>query len=825
MAKLEQARSSIEKALRTKGWQLSTIDQLLVWAVALFTLALLLHINIHEPSLFTFHINAYAWLSALGVLANIGLLLALILRSGNEQARMWYAVNVSGSMIWGIGEMFERLSTSAPQALFWAHVSAIGLVLIPTGFYMFSRYYATQHAGQRDILVPVILILITCLFAVMMISDQTLHNLGNDLSPWGYAFPQSPLLPLLSVWEAVILGLGLLRFIRHFRNSTRPDQRAQSAIIIAAVSFGLLSTLLTDEIPRRFGLNILPLGVFYQTITACVIIYAIFRYDTFAVDFAMVAADILDTLSEAVVVTDETFRIRLANRRALELTGYNQETMYGTPIKHIFGDDFTQHRIAIEEKLTDQSTSQIGEGLLKNKDGTTLSVNLSVAKLTGSYPAYLFALSDISQVKAYYAREIEHTQELESANDAYRQQQKAMVNLLEDARDLEEQLKREKAGVERKVERATNEIQAERTRLEASINSLNLGFLMVDQHQKVITLNGAAKKIFGSQNVSSEPTVVELSKDLAGSYDLPKALTTCLKTRKETVVNDLLVGDRVLRIFMAPIMDQTATTPLGAVVLLDDISEAKAMERSRDEFFSIASHELRTPLTAIRGNTQMMQAYYADQFKDPTLKEMLDDIHDSSIRLITIVNDFLDTSRLEQGKIEFKITEFEPLDLVDAVMKEFKAGDMNHELYLKVQKPKAKMPIIRADYDRLKQVLINLVGNSLKFTEKGGVTIELDKADGVVMIRVVDTGKGVPQASQHLLFRKFQQASNNILTRDSTRSTGLGLYISRLIMQGMGGTVYLEKSELDKGSTFTIEVPTVATKTAKAKTTRRGIKT
>src|SRR5213075_2929978 len=95
------------------------------------------------------------------------------------------------------------------------------------------------------------------------------------------------------------------------------------------------------------------------------------------------------------------------------------------------------------------------------------------------------------------------------------------------------------------------------------------------------------------------------------------------------------------------------TEAIGTAILVEDVTEERVMARSKDEFFSIASHELRTPLTAIRGNTSLIQQYYKAQLKDGQLNEMVGDIHESSLRLIEIVNDFLDASRLEQGKMQF----------------------------------------------------------------------------------------------------------------------------------------------------------------------------
>jgi len=248
---------------------------------------------------------------------------------------------------------------------------------------------------------------------------------------------------------------------------------------------------------------------------------------------------------------------------------------------------------------------------------------------------------------------------------------------------------------------------------------------------------------------------------------------------------------------------------IGTVVLFEDITQAKVMERSKDEFFSIASHELRTPLTSIRGNSSMMMDYYADALKDPTLKEMVTDIHESSTRLIDIVNDFLDVSRIEQGKIRFDFAEVELDKVIEQVAYEIQITLADKKVSLDVE-PKilGDLPRAAGDADRIQQVLYNLVGNAVKFTEAGGtVTVMAAKSGDMLKVTVTDTGRGIPLDTQKFLFHKFQQAGSSIITRDTTRGTGLGLYISKLLIDGMRGEIWLEKSQPDKGSTFAFTLP------------------
>jgi len=218
----------------------------------------------------------------------------------------------------------------------------------------------------------------------------------------------------------------------------------------------------------------------------------------------------------------------------------------------------------------------------------------------------------------------------------------------------------------------------------------------------------------------------------------------------------------------------------------------------------------------------MIMDYYSEQLKDPSLKEMIGDIKLSSERLIEIVNDFLDLSRLEQGKIMFKPEEFSLEEVVESVVYEMKAVLAQKNLHLTFDRMTLdSMPKVWADKNRVKQIVYNLVGNASKFTEKGGISINAAHEGDHIKVLITDTGRGIPEDGQKLLFRKFQQASNSILTRDTTRGTGLGLYISKMLIENMGGKINLENSELDKGSTFSFTLPT-ATNELKSKQAKQN---
>lgn len=395
-----------------------------------------------------------------------------------------------------------------------------------------------------------------------------------------------------------------------------------------------------------------------------------------------------------------------------------------------------------------------------------------------------------------------------------------MLSWLSDARTAEaeadrkvvallEEVKAGKEKAEELVELRTEQLREEQARLLASINSLSIGFVIADSAHHILLQNPALARIL--ELTETPDSVSDLTRALSSAippFDPKELCDASLKQWAPVERTDISFGKKYLRFMCAPIFPggKPSRNVIGFVMLIEDETEAKVAQRSREEFFTIASHELRTPLTAIQGNAGMLVSSYQDKLpKD--VQEMLADINVSSKRLVQIVNDFLEVSRLEQGKIEWKREDFDVMEVVAESVRNLRELAQERGLALNVIPPAGALPHVRADKIRVEQVLDNLIGNALKFTRQGSTTVSAEAADGFVLVRVTDTGVGISPHNQSLLFRKFQQAGEDMLARDVSQSTGLGLYISRLIVEAMGGSIALEKSEPGKGSVFTFTLP------------------
>ncbi|HSX29655.1 MAG TPA: GAF domain-containing sensor histidine kinase [Candidatus Saccharimonadales bacterium] len=354
----------------------------------------------------------------------------------------------------------------------------------------------------------------------------------------------------------------------------------------------------------------------------------------------------------------------------------------------------------------------------------------------------------------------------------------------------------------------TDELHAEEARLSASIEGLSLGFVLIDTFGHIILKNQALSTILSLKD--AVPLTVDAIADALPGLNIQAGIMQVQHERAKLTIKSIDVGSRILRILLTPVTETGNSQVLGVAILFEDITEEKLLDRSKDEFLSIASHELRTPLTAIKGNTSMILSYYTEALRDASLKELIDDVHEASTRLIEIVNDFLDASRIEQGKMVYHKQPFAIDEVIERIFYEMGQLARQKDLYLKINVDALtlqKLPLTYGDKDRTKQILYNLLGNAIKFTETGGVTVDVRVEGDTVKTAIQDTGRGIPPEQQKLLFRKFQQASGDLMTRDTTRGTGLGLYISRLMAEGMGGELALEHSEAGQGSMFSFSLP------------------
>jgi two-component system sensor histidine kinase/response regulator len=234
--------------------------------------------------------------------------------------------------------------------------------------------------------------------------------------------------------------------------------------------------------------------------------------------------------------------------------------------------------------------------------------------------------------------------------------------------------------------------------------------------------------------------------------------------------------------------------------LRESYEQLQKLETLRDDLTHMIVHDLRTPLTNIIGNLQTLQA--ADYDRELT-QEFLPVAVEAGQTLLGMVNDLLDISKLEAGQMVLEITEFPVAEVIETALGSVRGLAEQKRLELSADVAPADLRL-RADQEKIRRALTNILGNAVKFTREGSVRVQARGENGGVLISVADTGEGIPPADRERIFGKFSQVE--LRSGGRQMSTGLGLAFVRLALEAHGGKAWVE-GELGKGSTFCISLP------------------
>lgn len=360
-----------------------------------------------------------------------------------------------------------------------------------------------------------------------------------------------------------------------------------------------------------------------------------------------------------------------------------------------------------------------------------------------------------------------------------RNSRKALMNILED------------------MEQAKNEAENERDKTLAIINNLADGLLVFDQNNNLTLINPQAREFFDvKKKLTGEPVEKLVDSSLEPLIELLG------EEIKEVSREELkLEPDLILEVTSVPMIREEKAGE--TLVILHDITREKRVERMKTEFVSIAAHQLRTPLSEIKWTLNTLLEEELGELTEEQ-EEYIRETYDSNERMIGLIKDLLNVTRIEEGKYVYEpeVTSLE--NLAREVLGKLSSRIDKKDINLVFDEP-TQPTSIKVDVEKVKLALKNLIDNAIRYSpDQGRIVVTIKQKEKVVQCSVKDNGIGIPEKQQDRIFNKFFRASN--ATRKQTEGSGLGLFITKNIIEAHGGQIWF-KSEPGKATTFWFTLP------------------
>ncbi len=372
--------------------------------------------------------------------------------------------------------------------------------------------------------------------------------------------------------------------------------------------------------------------------------------------------------------------------------------------------------------------------------------------------------------------------------------------------------------------------QMETSKTEAILQSLADGVLVCGTEGEILSVNQACsdmlqrsvEELMFYSEVNLHDLIIELLGDRTHELPLAELLRYPLKDTGDSRIYESTVtlNKRVISITLGSVM-RNSDELIGALMVMHDKTREVESDRLKTEFIGTMSHELRTPMTSIKGFTQLLALGSLGPVND-TQREFLDTIQTNAERMISVINDVLELTKIETGSIELEIRSLHLAEVLSGVVAELQGliTSRNHELSITIP---PGLPLVRADSNRLHQILYNILANAIKYTDKGGtIRVEAYEANRddlpqhvrecvitqqrYTRIDVHDTGVGIAEHELERVFDRFYRTENPL--KVEAGGTGLGLSLTRPLLELLGGRIWA-KSALQEGTTFSFILPAV----------------
>ncbi len=697
---------------------------------------------------------------------NLSLATLALLRNPGSRLNRVFAYFASAMALWNLGSFMLRTSSTDTAAGFAEIVIHVGIIAMPAFYYHFVLIFLDATARHRPTLV--LGYAIALLYTAINLSGTPLYLKGVVWTYWGWAPATGPLyLPYLAAFYALMI-YGTRHLVKANRGVDSSFRRNRGTLIVLGTLISLVGGfvdfarfILARFIPAADQMY--PLGIPFNMVFALMLGTSIVRYRLFAVDLAVRKAAVYGLVGA--VITGMLFGVTRVVERYFQLGDIDTIWLvvpFGFAITVLIGP-WGQ---AVEDSIE----------------------RLMFSKRQGCYETLLMLSKRMSAVLNF----------------------NELVNML--VRDLVHGIPVSHATL-MIFDAATNTFVTyrEETRLEEGA-----GVERIRGDSPIVQWLQRTEGLLVKEEAKLNPNITRYFETIEGELDAIKA-SLIVPLKIENKLNGiLLLGEKLSgEIFDARELDVLTLLANQAAISLENArlyeglstSNARLMEASRlkSQFLANMSHELRTPLNSIIGFSKVLLNRLDGELTERQ-EAYIHSVHNSSRHLLELINGILDFSRIEAGKLEMHPEKVDLHDLVEECIESSQPLVRNQRVKIEMDVP-VELPAVFADRTRIKQVLLNLMSNAIKFTSDGRVLVQVRTEPEALHVSVADTGIGISQADLRRLFEPFQRLDSPFARQAD--GTGLGLVISKKFVELHRGRIWAESRET-QGSTFHFTLPLAA---------------
>ncbi|MBU4360862.1 GAF domain-containing protein [Patescibacteria group bacterium] len=680
--------------------------------------------------------------------------------------RVFFLLSISVT-IWLIGTFMMFISKTNGQAIFWDRFIYMGVVFVPAFMYHFSVVWTKIKKQKTLIIISYIL------GFIFLILSRTQYFVDDIFKyNWGVHSQAKFFHHLFLLQFFFFLALVLYNFYKHYIENKNASKKNQSKYVF--IAFFILITIGSTAYFPAYKISIYPFSYISGVLFTMILAYAIVAHHL--MDIKLVLRNSFAYLAPLVtVLVGYTFVQYITNLYLADwiITTSNVAVLilsilFFIPLKnfyyHLANKYFFSSLYDSQEVLANLSEK------LRSSLDTKIICDLISKTLINAFHSKAAGILIFDEKKNRYAVEYNYNFNIGAqkyfSNDKFLQNKFAGQNKILIVENIKNNLSYKKSQSTLEL---LNKLGIE---ILAPLNIKNktIGLIVLGSKESNDMYNDEDLKVL---QVVGAQTAVALQNSLR--YQESLRFSEKLKQEVKVATQDLRKANQKLKI----------------------------LDKAKTEFISITSHQLRTPLTGIKGYLSMFLEGDFGALKTQQ-KKIITDVFNNSNRLVRLINVFLNVSRIESGRLKIEKKKFDLTELINEIIRELKIEAEKKNLKLEFINFKNKLKI-SADRDKIADVILNLVDNAIKYTEKGNVIVSAELKNNNIKVSIKDSGIGINPEEAKILFNKFIRGRK--IAEINTSGSGLGLFIAKKIIELHNGKIWVESKGQGKGSEFIFEIP------------------